>query len=435
LTGSLKFRQQHHNTRLWRSESRKETALTSRGILFVHQNFPGQFPYIAAALVKRGDRVVAIGGPTARAQAGIELRRVVYARSSTPGILKAAVRAEADLIRAEAVARVAAELKLEGFEPAIIIGHSGWGETIHLKEVFPSSRLIVFGEYFYRSTGGDHNFDLEFETPSLDSAMHVNGKNATLGLACSLADTIVVPTPFQASSFPEAFRSRIVVHHEGIDLDRATRRCENGLLLPSGRKIGADTPVVTFISRTFERLRGFHIFMRAIPLVHAKVPEAEFVLMGQTHGTTYGAAPPSHSTWTSHMFSELSGRLDLGRIHFLGRVAHSQMIEALSISSAHVYYTYPFVLSWSLLEAMACECVIVGSDTAPVRDVIVSGVNGLLNDFFDVEALADCMVRALQRPEEFRGMRHRARSTATARFDRGNVGVPGWLKLIDGTYT
>jgi glycosyltransferase involved in cell wall biosynthesis len=404
--------------------------VTPKRILFVHQNFPAQFPHIAAALVARGDKVAAIGGPTARAWRGVDLRKWNNNRSSTPGIFDAATRAEADLIRAAAAAAAAVSLRNDGFEPDIIIGHPGWGETIHLKEIFPRARLILFGEFYYQSIGGDVNFDGEFETPSLAIAMRTNAKNATQALALAMADEIVSPTPFQASTFPAVFRPKITVLHEGLDLARAQRRPDAQLDLPSGRRIGAETPVITFVSRTLERLRGFHIFMRALPALQAAVPDVQVVVIGGDTGG-YGGTPPGGQTWKDHMLTELGDRLDRSRLHFLGRVPIERMFDALSVSSAHVYYTYPFTLSWSLVEAMACECLILGSDTAPVRDAITDGVDGVLNDFFDVAALSEAMIAAVRQPQDFAALRRSARATAYDRFDRRTIGVPGWLDLID----
>lgn len=399
-------------------------------VLFVHQNFPGQFPHIANALMARGDEVAAVGGPTSKEWPGVTLVRWNNARGSTNGIFPAATRAEADLIRADAATQAAAELGRKGFIPDIIIGHPGWGETLHMKDLFPQARLILFGEFFYRSRGADVNFDREFETPTLRGAMHTNGKNATLALAYAMADLIVSPTAFQASTFPAVFHPRLRVLHEGVDLSRAKRNPEARVALPDGRILDRSTPVITFINRNFERLRGFHIFMRALPRFLDAVPEAQVIAIGSDR-TGYGAPRSDGRTWREAMFGELGDRLDASRVHFVGRVEHERMIDILSIGAAHVYYTYPFVLSWSLVEAMACECLIVGSDTAPVRDAISNGADGMLNDFFDVDALSEAMIRAVREPEAFASMRQAARRTAIARFDRATVGVPGWLSLID----
>jgi len=171
--------------------------------------------------------------------------------------------------------------------------------------------------------------------------------------------------------------------------------------------------------------------MRALPSLLERVPDAEVLLIGTDSAKVYGGSLPDGQTWKGKMLAEVGDRLDMERVHFTGALDHADMVKALSISTAHVYYTYPFVLSWSLVEAMACECLIVGSDTAPLRDAIEPGVNGLLRDFFDVRGLADTLVEVCQNPEAYAPLRKAARVTALERFDRETVGVPGWLSLID----
>ncbi|MES2497211.1 MAG: glycosyltransferase [Pseudomonadota bacterium] len=399
-------------------------------VLIVHQNFPGQFPHIADALVARGDEVVAIGGPTSKERQGIRLVRWKNIRGSAKDIFPPAVRAEADLIRAEVAALVAVELRDAGFVPDVVIGHPGWGETIHMKAVFPDAPLILFGEFFYRHIGADVNFDREFETPTLKGAMYTTGKSASQLLGYSMADLIISPTRFQASTFPAILQPKIRVLHEGVDLSRARRNPDALFKLPDGSTLDASSPVITFINRNFERLRGYHIFMRALPRFLDAVPDAQVILIG-ADGKGYGSSRKDGKTWREAMFNELGSRLDRKRLHFVGQVEHRHMINILSIGAAHVYYTYPFVLSWSLAEAMACECLVIGSDTAPVRDAITDGKDGILLDFFDVDALSQAMIDAVRQPDRYRDMRRQARLTALELFDRESMGVPGWLAMID----
>jgi glycosyltransferase involved in cell wall biosynthesis len=411
--------------------SNKGSNLAGKRILFVHQNFPGQFPHIAAAARVRGYRLAAIGGPSARNMPGVDVRRWRISRGTTKGIFYPATRAEADLMRAAAAAEAALKLKADGFVPDLIVGHPGWGETIHMSEVFPGVPQVLFGEFFYRSHGADVNFDPEFETGAPVADMRVHAKNMGLALAYAMADVIVCPTPFQASGLPAALRSRVRIFHEGVDIPAASRRPDPRFRLPDGQVLDGSRPVITFINRNFERMRGFHIFMRALPDFLARVPDAQVVLIGSDGGRGYGEDLPPGQTWRSIMQAELGDRLDARRVHFVGRLAHADMITALSLSWAHVYYTYPFILSWSLVEAMACECLILGSDTPPVRDAITPGVNGVLNDFFDVAALSDAMVRACETPEVFQPLRQAARRTALELFDRETVGVPAWMALFE----
>ena len=400
-------------------------------ILIVHQNFPGQFPHITDALLKRGDKVAAIGGSTARARPGVDFRRWSTDRGSTMGLFAPATRAEADMIRGTAAANAAAQLKRDGFTPDVIIGHPGWGETLFLKEVWPEARIILFGEMIYRSHGGDLNFDPEFGGgEDIGRNFRSHAKNATQILAYAYADRIVCPTRFQASSFPPSLQPMIRILHEGVDMSHAERRKGASFKLNGGKVLDGTTPVITFVNRTFEPLRGFHILMRALPAVLDACPDVDVLMIGNSAPSGYGGISPNGKDWTSWMLDELGDRVDRSRVHFTGKVAHSQLIDAFSISRAHVYYTYPFVLSWSLVEAMAAECTIVASDTPPLRDAITNGVEGLLLPFFDVPALSEALIKVLREPGKFAGMGQAARERALRDFDQSR-GTAGWLGLVD----
>jgi glycosyltransferase involved in cell wall biosynthesis len=397
-------------------------------ILFVHNNFPAQFGFIAEALKARGHRCAAIGSETARSP-DIPVRRWGLKRGTTPNIFTLAVRAEADLMRARAAAEAAIALRKQGFDPELIIGHPGWGETLLLGDIFPRARTILHGEFFYRASGADVGFDPEFGAPGADERFRVYAKNMGLALAYAEADAIVCPTPFQASVLPIGLWQNVRVIHEGVDVDVARPNPNATFKLDGGRTLDRSRPVITLINRNFEPLRGFHIFMRALPRLLAEVPEAEVVLIGQA-GRGYGGES-ENGTWKDRMLAEVGDRLDMKRVHFVGRVTYDRMLAALSVSAAHVYYTYPFVLSWSLLDAMATECLVIASDTAPVRDVVRGGENGLMLDFFDHEALSGALIRACREPEAFRPLRKAARATVAAHYDRKRVCLPAWLELID----
>lgn len=399
-------------------------------VLLVHQNFPGQFPHIADALLARGDKVAAIGSKTARGRPGVDLRRWQNQRSTTNGLFAPATRAEADLVRGFAAAGVALQLRRDGFMPDVIVGHPGWGETTMLKEIWPNARVIVLGEMSYRSRGGDMNFDPEFGPEDLHRNMVTHAKNATQLLAYAHADRIVCPTPFQASSFPAVLQPIIRVLHEGVDIAHARRRPNAKFRLPDCRILDGSKPVITFVNRTFEPLRGFHILMRALPAFLQACPEAEVLMIGDAAISGYGGASPNGKDWKSWVLDELGDRLPQDRVHFVGKVDHGALIDAFSLSWAHVYYTYPFVLSWSLVEAMAAECLIIGSDTAPLRDAITDGVEGLLLPFFDVAALSETLIRVVGDQQAYAGMRAAARARAESQFGR-DLGTAAWLALID----
>jgi glycosyltransferase involved in cell wall biosynthesis len=399
-------------------------------ILFVHNNFPGRFEFLLPSLMSAGHQCAAIaqGG---RQVDGIPLLLWKSTRSSTPGVFDLAVRAEADLIRGRAAADRALQLRDSGFEPDLIIGHPAWGEVALMKEIFPRARQILVGEFYYKTRGGDVGFDPEFQDAGAPDAFKVHAKNAVMAMSYAEADRIICPTPFQASAFPPALRDRALVIHEGIDTERIKRRSGARLKLGDMRELDGSTPVVTFINRVFEPMRGFHIMMRALPTLLESVPDVTVLMIGSEKTAGYGAPAPKGETWRSYMLKEVGDRLDPSRVLFTGPVPHETMLAALSLSWAHVYYTYPFVLSWSLLEAMACECLVLGSDTPPLHDAIEHGRNGLLHDFFDVGALSQAMIEACRHPERSAPLRSAARQTVLKRFDQRSVCLPAWLKVID----
>ena len=400
-------------------------------ILFVHNNFPGRFEFLLPSLKAAGHDMAAIaqGGQPVD---GIPLLRWRSARGNTPGIFDLALRAETDFMRGRAAADCALKLKQDGFRPDLIIGHPAWGETLFIKEIFPEARQILVGEFYYRSRGGDVGFDAEFERPTMEDNFKVHAKNATMAMAYAEADRIVCPTPFQASVMPPAFRDRAVVIHEGIDIGRI-RPIPGAVLRLRGETVLDGTkPVITFINRNFEPMRGFHIMMRALPALLRAVPDVHVLMIGNDKSRGYGIGAPEGTTWRAHLTKEVGQDLDRSRVFFTGTVPHDTMLSALSISRAHIYYTYPFVLSWSLLEAMACECLILGSDTPPLRDVIEPGANGLLHDFFDVQGLSQAMIEACRAPKRFTAIRKAARQTVIERFDQERVCLPAWMSLIDG---
>ena len=397
-------------------------------ILFVHNNFPAQFGFIADALKARGVRCAVIGSPSVKTES-FPVRRWGLKRGTTPGIFNPAVRAEADLLRADGAARCALSFRDMGFTPEVIVGHPGWGETLMLKEIFPDARLLLHGEFYYHPHGADVGFDPEFGGVDLTEAIRVRAKNMGLALAYVDADCIVSPTPFQASLLPVGLRDRVRIIHEGVDVDVAKPRPNAKLKLSNGRVLDRSQPVITFVNRNFEPLRGFHIFMRALPRLLAEVPEAQVVLVGKD-GRGYGGESDDES-WRTRMVTELGDRLDPSRLHFTGKLSYSDLLDVLSISAAHVYLTYPFVLSWSLLDAMACECLIVASDTAPVRDVVEGGKDGVLVDFFDIDGLSNTLIQACREPERFQPLRKAARAKMVAEYDRKRIALPAWLQVID----
>ena len=403
----------------------------SRKVLFVHNNFPGQFGAVSEMLAAQGAVTRAIGSPTARDVPPTVVERWKLERGSTPGILDLATRVEADLHRGQVAARAAIRLKAEGFTPDLIIAHPGWGETVFLKEVFPQARQILHSEFFYRSQGADAGFDPQFASTNPEAGFRIHAKNAAMALAYVEADRLVSPTPFQASLLPPILRDRCSVIHEGVDTAAIKPKPEASIRFGNGRVLDRSTPVITLVNRTLEPLRGFNVLMQALPKVMQAVPNARVVIVGRDGRNGYGPQAPEGKTWKEVMLERLAGQIDRSRLHFPGRLDHRVMLDVLALSSAHVYYTNPFVLSWSMIEAMSLGCNIIASDTAPVRDALEDGFSGTLLDFFDVEALSDALIRACLDPAASEPLRAAARETAVQRYDKATVCLPAWAKMID----
>lgn len=398
------------------------------GVLFVHNNFPAQFRSLAEALVAKGVPCAAIaqqhGG---EGVPGVPWIRYALPRGSTEGILPLAVRAEADLLRGSMALEAAKRAASQGFTPDVIIGHTGWGETVLLKEVWPQARQVLYPEFFYSGHGLDIGFDTEFKPVTEPAILLGTTKNAISALSLTKADAIVCPTPFQASTLPKVFQPLVRVIHEGIDVEAIRPGPAEPFALDDGRVLPPGAPVVTHVNNNMEPLRGLHIFARALPRLMAEVPDAQVILIGQTSSHGYSGAAPDGRTWTDVCFDGVE--IDRSRTHFLGRVPHARMLAALRLSTAHVYYSYPFVLSWSLAESMASGCYVIGSDTAPLRDAIEDGVNGRLLPFFDPAALSEALIAACREPGRSAPMREAARRTAERLFDR-RTGLSRWIGLL-----
>jgi glycosyltransferase involved in cell wall biosynthesis len=395
-------------------------------LLIIHQNFPGQFRHVALAALSRPDgTVTAIGRDSAPGLPGVKIFRYRSIRNTSNFTHPYLYKYEEAIDDGQEVLRVMFGLKMKGYRPDVILAHPGWGESLFVKDVFPEVPLIHFCEYYYHSKGADVGFDPEFPCAP-DASSRIRPLNSMHLLNLEQCDVGIAPTHWQRSLFPLAYHSKIHVIHEGIPLQSSEPVPITSVKLPSGHVLEAGQPIVTYVARNLEPYRGFHSFMRSIPYIKAQCPEAKIVIIGGD-GVSYGRMPIGYENWRSKMVAEL--KVDFSKVHFSGKLPYETYRAVLRISDVHVYLTYPFVLSWSLLEAMASGCVVVGSDTAPVKEVIVDGVNGLLVNFFDSEAMAEKVCSVLNNSGDFSVIREAAISTA-GRFDL-RLGVKGYFEIFD----
>jgi glycosyltransferase involved in cell wall biosynthesis len=395
--------------------------------LFIHQNFPGQYVHVLRHLAAKGDRIVFITQQRERELQGV--RKIVYAPPRQPASLHPFIfEISAAVENGLAVARQCEELKREGFTPDLVAGHNGWGEILYVKDCWPSVPLLGYFEFFYHPYDSDLDFDPEFP-PNPSDRMRIRTRNAVNLLGLESADWGQTPTEFQRNLYPERYRRGISVIHEGIDTSVVRPDPSTRLWLGGGLSLSRNDQVITFSSRNLEPYRGFHIMMRTLPGLLERHPKARVLITGG-NDVSYGRRPTLAKTWREQMLAELHGKIDLSRVHFLGRLNYPQYLAMLQISSAHIYLTYPFVLSWGMLEAMAAGCAIVSSRTPPIEEVMRDGENGLLVDFFDKAALADRVSEILGHPERYEEMRAAARRTVVERFDLARVCLPAYLALL-----
>lgn len=400
-------------------------------ILFVHQNFPAQYLHLAHHYAAdKSSEVLAISSDAQKRRDIVKTFRYPAAAAFRRQDLALSRHFAGHVARAEAVAGESEKLRKAGFVPDIILGHCGWGETLFLKDVWPSAKLIVYAEYFYGGRESDMNFDPEFQTDDLQARLNSRARNASLLSAVVSADRGLSPTQWQRRRFPIELQSKIEVIHDGIETDKLAPNAKARVTLErQGLSLRPGDETITFINRNLEPYRGYHIFMRALPKILSDRPNARAIIVGGDD-VSYGAAAPKGRKWRNIFLQEVKDKLDISRIHFVGRVPYDIYRQILQVSSVHIYLTYPFVLSWSMLEAMSAGCLVIGSDTAPVREVVQHHVTGLLVDFFNPDALARHAIEALSHPERFAELRAAARRKIVEEYDLKRVCLPRQTRLI-----
>lgn len=411
-------------------------------ILFIHQNFPGQFKFLAPALLDRGHSVVAlcIAPDKSFSTTGIQVHQYRTERGTTLNIHPWVMDIETKVIRAEACFQAALKLKESGYEPDLIIAHIGWGETLFIKEVWPDCKLVIYGEFYYHARGADVDFDPEFPTLGA-AACAMRAKNLNNIAHFDIADAGISPTEWQKSTFPDPFRSKIAVIHDGIDTDKLAPNPNATLTLTVGNKkplvLIKKDEILTFVNRNLEPYRGYHSFMRSIPTILKGRPNLKVLIVGGDK-VSYGAAPDpaiyGKLSWKEIFANELRPQLTEAQwqqLIFLGNIPYEYFVLLLQLSTVHVYLTYPFILSWSLLEAMSIGCAVVGSNTAPVKEVIKHKKNGLLVEFFKPEELASAVTALLDDPVLREMLGKAARKTAMERYDLKTVCLPKALEFVE----
>lgn len=404
-------------------------------VLFVHPNFPGQFRKVAAALAQKpGVRVVGVGDESwMKSVVPLEGVPVVPYPAPPAGAadqLHPWVRNfDSAVRRGQQVIKTLSDHKEAGLEPDVIVTHPGWGDAYFLRDFFPGAKVVGLFEYYYHARGADVGFDPEFPS-SFDDIFRLRVLNATQLLALDSCDEGFCPTQWQRSRFPAVWRERLGLLHDGIDTATVCPDATAQVQLPDGTTLKAGDEVLTFVSRNLEPYRGYHIFMRALPAILDARPDCHVVIVG-AEGSAYGPPSRSGTSYRQRYLDEVADQLDMSRVHFTGTLAHADYVRVLQVSRLHVYLTYPFILSWSMLEAMSAGCLVLGSATPPVEEVIEEGKNGLLFPFSSPRALATRAIDALAHPADHDGLRQAARQTIVDRYDFETVSLPAYQRMIE----
>jgi glycosyltransferase involved in cell wall biosynthesis len=409
-------------------------------IIFIHQNMPGQYrglmPYFAA---NPAHEVIAIGDAEhirrnfRQVPQGLKL--LGYQMPKIPQLVGHSFLASTEhfVFRGERLAHTLMELKQQGFKPDVVCSHPGWGESLYIKDVFPDARLINYCEFFYNGKGHDFGFDPEFPERPLEE-WGLRTRNAVQLLSLNAMDAGISPMQWQAETYPAEYKNKISVVHEGVDTNRVQPNVHATYTIKAnGLTLTAKDEVITFVSRNLEPYRGFHIFMRALPELLASRPKAHVLIIGGDE-VSYGKKL-AQGTYRELALKEVGDKIDASRVHFLGKIPYEDYLCTLQISTAHVYLTYPFVLSWSMLEAMAAGCLIIGSRTPPVEEVIKHEQNGLLVDFFSPQEIVAAVHKVCDSKTRMQGLRTKARQTIIKNFDFETICLPQHIRLIEGKKT
>jgi len=404
-------------------------------ILFIHQNFPGQYKHLAPLLASRGHQCVALTLRVKEATTwnGVRVLPYTLPKRKAQAVHPWLTDLDTKVTRAEACYRAARRLRDKGFTPDLILAHPGWGESMFLRDVWPDARLGLYCELYHLSDYPHVDFDPEFTAADAELAhLRIRMKNLNNHIHFPMADAGISPTRFQADTFPSEFRDRITVVHDGVDTDLSRPDPDVRLSVEGRGDLTKQDEIVTFVNRNLEPYRGYHVFMRALPRLLKERPKLRVLIVGGDE-VSYGARPPNGQTWKQIFIDEVRKDIsdtDWARIHFLGRIPHQQFTTLLQISTVHVYLTYPFVLSWSLLEAMSCEAAIVASDTAPVREVLSQGKTARLVDFFDREGLVTEVVALLEDDDARKRMGQAARAHVVQNYDLRTISLPKQIDWI-----
>ncbi len=409
-------------------------------ILYVHQNFPAQFGHIARHLVtKLGWECSFISQTPAGVVDGINKITYKMSGGATKQNHYCSRTFENTVWHCDGVYR--ALKALPHLQPDLIVGHSGFGSTLFLRELYRDRPIINFFEYFYRAhdplSDMDWRKDLAWEVPEMNY-LRSYCRNAMILLDLQNCDGAYTPTEFQKSRFPGEYLAKLDVIFDGVD--RGFYHSHDDTLRPAiskrasrtigGVDVSPETRIVTYVSRGFESMRGFDIFMRSAKLIHERYPNVIFYVVG-TDRIAYGGDEnyiPGYKSFKEWTLSR--DKYDMSKFVFTGRLTPAELGRLLASSDLHIYLTVPFVLSWSMMDALSCGATVLASRTPPIEEMIREGENGLLADFFQPEDFANKAIEVLKDPAAFRHLGKAGEQMIVEKYSLEAV-LPRMLKMYE----
>ena len=386
-------------------------------ILFLHTNFPAQYRRLLPYLKDKGGFDIRVGTLKENKQK-IEVPHVRFAqhREARREIHPALTRTENAVLTGQAAYTALHAFRRDNWIPDLICAHSGYGAGLFAKDVFPDSKYLAYHEWYFNGALTDDGQPASAD----DHNGLVRGRMANVPFLVDLAamDLGITPTRYQHSQFPTAFQPHIRVLHDGVDTDFYTPSNSATVNLAKGGSLTQDSEVITYVARGMEPYRGFPQFMEAVSKVQKQNPNVHTIIAGQDR-VAYGSRRKDGQTYKEHALKTLD--LDMSRIHFPGLVNFETLRELFRISSVHVYLTAPFVLSWSMIEAMSAGCIVLGSDTPPVQEVIRDGEHGFLVDLLDSDKIAERILDIVKNNASLGEVRRKARENILLNYDAKNT--------------
>jgi glycosyltransferase involved in cell wall biosynthesis len=395
-------------------------------VLFVHPNFPAQFGHLGERLLQEPGHRVTFASKRAKGVSGaMECLFYDLKGGATEKNHYSSRTFENNVWQSHALYE--ALKPRPDIRPDVVVGHSGFISTVLLRELYDAPILNYF-EFYYHNKNSDLDFRPDIQ-PSEDDKLRSHFRNSVLLLDLNNCDRGYSPTRWQRDQMPELFRPKIDVLFDGIDtnlwkpLPRTPRRAGK-IIIPESVKL------VSYVARGFESIRGFDIFMKVAKRLCEMRSDVRFLVVGEDR-VCYGGDNNRTGGKTYKEWVLAQDNYDLSRFAFVGRLAPDVLAQVFSITDLHLYLTVPFVLSWSLMNALACGTTVLASNTAPVQEMIQHEKNGLLVDFFDVEGFAQQANRVLNDPEQFRPLGLAGTRMIQEEYSL-DVCFPRWKRMLEG---